>query len=247
MNAAAALAEATLLHDPLAADERLVDEDRFLLFVAPREATVQRLRLDDVERALADVRAAAPGRTTTWEATTVSTPPDVAERLLELGLSEDEARRAAAMVLEGELGPVPGVEVTRVETVDAFKAHVAITHEVFDRLDRLPAEYARIDREGAAQLEDPRFVRYVAHVDGKPAGAATATFAEDGVVLHSGSVLPWARGRGAYRALVAFRAADAAARGTPTVVTRASAMSRPLLRGLGFEELFELRFLVDAP
>jgi hypothetical protein len=247
MTDAAALAEATALHDPLAADERLLGDERFLLFVGPTEATVQRLRLDDVQAALADVREDAGTRSTTWEAATVSAPADVADRLLELGLREDEARRAAAMVLRGELGPVPGMEVRRVGTVEDFKAHVQITHEVFGRLERLPAELDRIDREGAAQLEDASFVRYLAHVEGTPAGAATATFAPEGAILHSGSVLPWARGRGAYRALVAFRTADAVARGTPTVVTRASAMSRPLLRGLGFEELFELRFLVDAP
>jgi hypothetical protein len=247
VNEAARLAEATVLHEPLAADERLVDEERFLLFVGPTEATAQRLRLADVEQALADVREHAAARTTTWEVATVSTPADTAERLLELGLWEDEARRSVAMLLAADLRPVPGVQVTRVESVDDFKAHVGITHEVFGRLDRLPAELARIDREGAEQLEDASFVRYVAHVEGRPAGAATATFAPDGVILHSGSVLPWARGRGAYRALVAFRAADAVDRGTPTVVTRAGVMSRPILRGLGFEELFQLRFLVDEP
>ena len=242
------LAEAPLVHEPLGTGEELVEDARFVLFVGPREATVQRIRLGDgdVEAALAEVRSRAPGRETTWEVATTSTPPDLLERLLALGLREAESRRAAAMVLEGDLGdPPPGIEVTRVEDVEAFKAHVTVTHEVFDRLDRLPAELDRIDREGAAQLADLRFVRYIAWVEGKPAGAATATFTPDGAILHSGSVLPWARGRGAYRALVAFRRAEAVARGTPTVVTRASAMSRPILLGLGFRELAEIRFLVD--
>ena len=243
-----ALAEATLVHEPLAADEVVVEDARFVLFVGPRAATVQRIRLGagDVEAALADVRRRTPGRTATWEVATVSTPPDLAERLLALGLREDEARRSAAMVLEGDLGPMPpGIEVTRVEDVEAFKAHVTVTHEVFGMADLLPEELERIDREGAAQIADERFVRYVAWVDGRPAGAATATFAPGGAILHSGSVLPWARGRGAYRALVAFRQAEAAARGTPILVTRASAMSRPILLGLGFRELAEVRFLVD--
>ena len=245
-----ALAEAPLVHEPLAADEEVVEGTRFVLFVGPRAATVQRIRLgaDDVEPALADVRAKAPGRTTTWEVATVSTPSDLADRLLALGAREDESRRSAAMVLEGDLGPMPpGIEVTRVEDVEAFKAHVTVTHEVFRMLDRLPEELDRIDREGAAQVADERFVRYIAWVDGRPAGAATATFAPGGAILHSGSVLPWARGRGAYRALVAFRQKEAAARGTPTLVTRASAMSRPILLGLGFRELAEIRFLVDRP
>jgi hypothetical protein len=245
-----ALAEAPLVHEPLGAGEELLEDGRFVLFVGPRTATVQRIRLGsgEVEAALADVRARAPGRPTTWEAATVSTPPDLADRLLALGLREDEARRSAAMVLEADPGPLPpGIEVTRVEDVEAFKAHVTVTHEVFGMLDRLPQELEDIDRHGAEKLADARFVRYIAWVEDKPAGAATATFAPDGAILHSGSVLPWARGRGAYRALVAFRRAEASARGTPTVVTRASAMSRPILLGLGFRELAEIRFLVDSP
>jgi hypothetical protein len=243
-----ALAEAPLVYEPLAADEELVEDARFVLFVGPRAATVQRIRLGsgDVEAALADVRARTPGRRTTWEVATVSTPANLAERILALGLREDEGRRSTAMVLERELGPMPpGIEVTRVEDVEAFKAHVGVTHEVFGMLDRLPQELDHIERDGAAKIADERFVRYIAWVEGKPAGAATATFAPGGAILHSGSVLPWARGRGAYRALVAFRQVEAAARGTPTVVTRAGAMSRPILLGLGFRELAEIRFLVD--
>jgi len=38
-----------------------------------------------------------------------------------------------------------------------------------------------------------------------------------------------ARGRGAYRALVAARWADAVERGTPALVTQAGAMSKPML------------------
>jgi hypothetical protein len=245
-----ALAEATLVHEPLAADEEVVEDVRFVLFVGPRAATVQRIRLGphDVEPALVEVRGRTPGRTTTWEVATVSTPPDLAERLDALGLREDESRRSAAMVLDGDLGPMPpGIEVTRVEDVEAFKAHVTVTHEVFGLLDRLPQELEDIERHGAQKLADQRFVRYVAWVEGTPAGAATATFAPGGAILHSGSVLPWARGRGAYRALVAFRQAEAAARGTAAVVTRASAMSRPILLGLGFREVAEIRFLVDSP
>jgi hypothetical protein len=240
------LAEAPALHDPVAADELLVEEGRFVVFVGRHDAVVQRIRLGDVDAAVAEVRALAAGRPATWEVATVSTPDDLGQRLRAHGLREDESRRAAAMVLDGApAAPSPGLAVTRVDDVEAFKAHVTVTHEVFGHEDRLPAELERIDREGAGDVADRRFVRYVAWVDGRPAGAATATFTPGGAILHSGSVLPWARGRGAYRALVEARRVDAAARGAPTVVTRASAMSRPILRRLGFEELFELRFLVD--
>ena len=67
------------------------------------------------------------------------------------------------------------------------------------------------------------------------------------VVLNAGSTLPHARGRGAYRALVAARWADAVGRGTPALITQAGAMSRPILRRLGFRELAEIRVYLDAP
>ena len=54
-----------------------------------------------------------------------------------------------------------------------------------------------------------------------------------------------ARGRGAYRALVAARWADAERAGTPLAVTRAGPMSRPILRRVGFSELAEIHFLED--
>ncbi|MGH3102662.1 MAG: GNAT family N-acetyltransferase, partial [Gaiellaceae bacterium] len=57
--------------------------------------------------------------------------------------------------------------------------------------------------------------------------------------------LPNARGRGAYRALVAARWAAAVARGTPALITQAGAMSRPILNRLGFRELAEIRIFLD--
>ena len=187
-------------------------------------------------------------RTTTWEVATISTPPDLAERLLALGLREDEARRSAAMVLEGELGPRRRGSRSRASRTSRRSRRTSRSRT---RSSGCSTACRRSSSGSTARerrkLADRRFVRYIAWVEGKPAGAATATFAPGGAILHSGSVLPWARGRGAYRALVAFRQAEAAARGTPTVVTRAGAMSRPILLGLGFRELAEIRFLLDRP
>lgn len=138
------------------------------------------------------------------------------------------------------------VQVQRVASVDDFKAHVSVTHAAFDAMERLPAELARIEREGEHDLAEPAFVRYNAVVDGCVVGAATATFSAAGVMIHSGSTLPAFRGRGVYRAMVAQRRRDAVERGTPALVTRAGVMSRPILTSLGFEALGEIRFLVDT-
>jgi hypothetical protein len=66
-----------------------------------------------------------------------------------------------------------------------------------------------------------------------------------GVALMGGTVLPEARGRGVYRALVRARWNYAVARGTPLLVTQAGPMSAPILGRLGFETHGELRLLDD--
>src|SRR5262249_23696765 len=99
---------------------------------------------------------------------------------------------------------------------------------------------ADVDRSGAR-------VRFLAYLDGEPVGQATAAFSEHGVTMHGGAVLPEARGRGAYRALVAARWEEAVARGTPVRVAQAGALSRPLLARLGFREVCTIRVLLDAP
>ena len=54
---------------------------------------------------------------------------------------------------------------------------------------------------------------------------------ERGVFLIAGSVAPWARGRGVYRALVRARWDFAVAQGTPALVTEALAStSYPILQ-----------------
>jgi hypothetical protein len=85
----------------------------------------------------------------------------------------------------------------------------------------------------------------VAYADGEPVARASAAFGERGATLFGGSTLPEARGRGAYRALIAARWQDAVARGTPVLVTQAGPMSRPILGRLGFREVCEIRILVD--
>jgi GNAT superfamily N-acetyltransferase len=58
-------------------------------------------------------------------------------------------------------------------------------------------------------------------------------------------VLPEARGRGVYRALVQARWRAAAARGTPALTVQAGRMSRPICERLGFAFLAPIRVFVD--
>jgi GNAT superfamily N-acetyltransferase len=66
-----------------------------------------------------------------------------------------------------------------------------------------------------------------------------------GVHLAGAGVLPAARGRGVYHALVAARWREGIARGTPALTVQAGDMSRPILEQLGFVAVAETSVLCD--
>ncbi len=242
------LAENANTYTPLGpTDERIVT-DRYVLWMGrgdePGWNVAQRFRLAPGE--LADVRAEihahlrGKGRIAcTWEVGTHATPSDLVEQLLQFGLVDDEPTPlAVGMVLtEPPAEPPPGVEVRQATTGAERLAADRIAAVAFG--GPIPTE------ERPEQEPDPNNVVYLAYVDGEPVARGSAAFSEHGVSLFGGSTLPEARGRGAYRALVAARWHDAVARGTPTLVTQASPMSRPILGRLGFQELCEIRILLD--
>ena len=241
------LAENANTYTPLGpADVRIVN-DRYVLWMGrgdkPGWNVAQRLRLraDEVEEVRAELHEIVRKRGRkglTWEIGTHATPGDLTERLLGLGLVDDEPTPlAVGMVLtEPPAAPPPGIEVRRPETPEERLASETIAAIAFG--EPLPTE-------PPPPRDDPNNVVYLAFVAGKPVARASGSFGEHAVSLFGGSTLPEARGRGAYRALVAARWDDAVARGTPVLVTQASPMSRPILGSLGFREVCEIRILLD--
>jgi GNAT superfamily N-acetyltransferase len=75
--------------------------------------------------------------------------------------------------------------------------------------------------------------------------AGTSAPTPHGLLLYGGATHPRARGRGAYRALIRARWDEAAARGTPALITQGGSMSRPILERLGFERVGEVHILLD--
>lgn len=94
---------------------------------------------------------------------------------------------------------------------------------------------------------------YLAYVDGRPAATGGVSYVADGRVakLWGGSTAPWARGRGAYRAVLDARLSAAAERGCEiALVGGRLSTSAPILRRAGFRrygEEFMLRVPVDPP
>jgi GNAT superfamily N-acetyltransferase len=242
------LAENANTYTPLGpTDERIVT-DRYVLWMGrgdePAWNVAQRFRLraDEVEDARAEIHAHLrdKARTScTWEVGSSATPADLVDRLLALGLVDDEPDpHAVGMVLDRPPAQPPpaGIEVRRARTPDEHLEAARIAAVAFGMPEPEPKPVER----------DPRNVTYIAYLDGRPVARATGSFGDHGVTLFGGATLPEARGRGAYRALVAARWDDAVAHGTPVLVTQAGKMSRPILERLGFRAVCEIRILLDA-
>jgi len=253
------LAEDANTHTPLGPGyERIVDP-RFVLFLGPgldpHWSVAQRFRLEpaDVEPAVRDIRGLLADRgrsSSTWEVGTHATPADLPERLQALGMVPDDEPFAMGMVLTSPpAGPAAsGVTARRVASADEQRGAVRVMQSVFGMapeqaepdLARAAADFAHDGASGDGAM-------FVATVDGATVGAGRATHTPWGVVLNGGSVMPLARGKGAYRALVQARWEVAVERGTPVLVTQAGAMSRRILQRLGFREVTEIRIFLDPP
>lgn len=181
-----------------------------------------------------------------WQLGESCTPADLVERLAALGIVPDEDEPVAiAMVLEAgsAMAEPPGTSARRVASVDELVTARRIQHESFGgKADEVEFEQAEAD----FATEGVNGSTFLASVDGEPVAAGYASYTPLGLLLFGGATLPSARGRGAYRALVAARAHEAAARGTPVLVTHAGRMSRPILERLGFTPVARTNRLLDV-
>ena len=242
------LAENANTYTPLGPNDERIVTNRYVLWMGrggePHWNVAQRFRLQahEIEEVRAEIHGLLRerGRTgCTWEVGSHATPEGLVDRLLALGLVDDDPTALAIGMVLTEApaqGPVD-VEVRRAESDEDQLAADQIAAVAFG---------GPVPTEARPRENDPNNVVYLAYVDGKPVARASGAFGEHGVSLFGGSTLPEARGRGAYRALVAARWEDAVARGTPILVTQAGPMSRPILAQLGFREVCEIRILLDA-
>jgi hypothetical protein len=237
----------------LSADvERYVD-DRVCIVQGTVWAGVSSVRVEphEVEALVEEVRARVPAeKQTTWWLDPDARPSDLHERLLALGFAEPHDRGAVLHALACVAPPPAGpadVEVRRVETFDDHLAAVEVMWETFetpaDRRDQ-QRPHLRTEFEAARAAGVP--VTFLARLGGRPAGVGRSVYSDRGVFLIAGGVLEWARGRGVYKALVRARWDDAAARGTPALVTEAIVdTSYPILTRVGFVDVCTIRRVQD--
>jgi hypothetical protein len=229
--------------------ERVLD-DRYCLFFGPNRTftSVFPVQLPDVPAAVEEVRAAARSRgvpAVTWWVGPEVEPPDLGVTLQSLGLVHEKDPRVAAMVLLEEPRAMgEDVLARRVESVDELREATEVALDAFGSSDEERRAF-RADLEDRWEREGVHTTTFAAYLDGEMVGSARSAYLEGAVLLIGGAVLPPARGRGAYRALVRARWADAVERGSPALIVHAGSMSRPILERLGFQTLCELEVLED--
>jgi GNAT superfamily N-acetyltransferase len=235
---------------PLGPGDERIETDRFTLCMGAgrRWNTVQRQRFhaDEVDDVLSEVRWLLRERgrdRTQWEIGSAAEPPGLVELLLERGLVRDREPYAVALLLTTEPPPgPPDIVARRVETFDEYAAAHAVQAEAFGMPED---EIAESRATLAKRWRDTPNLVHAAWLDGVIVSAGTCAPTPHGLLLYGGATLERARGRGAYRALVGARWDEAAARGTPALMTQGGAMSRPILERLGFKPIGHVHMLLD--
>jgi GNAT superfamily N-acetyltransferase len=243
----AELAEDTAVHLLPRPGFETVERDEFFFEAGRHRATMQRLRLADVDAAVAWARGECVRRSVPrceWWVGWNATPADQARRLTPLGfVPDDEEATLTGMSTDHEPPAAPHIEVRRIETIEQQLAALEVDWDVWslpeaERASRRAYEYERFDPNGTVH-------HFAAYEDERPVGFGRGIDMDAGVALMGGAVLRSARGRGVYRALVHARWRHAVARGTPLLVVQAGHMSAPVLTGLGFRRHGTLELFVD--
>jgi hypothetical protein len=201
-----------------------------------------RLRGDELDDAVAEVAAflATSGtRRASWWLTERSTPGDLEEQLLARGLARSDADYLHAAMVLTRPPPAAAIEARPVATLDEFVEARRVGIAAFGDT----ATPAPTKAELAAEYERDLQPLFAAWVDGRIASVGRAIFTHAGAYLMGGATAEWARGRGAYRAVVRARWDAAVERGTPALAVGAGSMSRPILARLGFEQVLQFRRL----
>ncbi|MFJ4715850.1 GNAT family N-acetyltransferase [Streptomyces sp. NPDC088785] len=173
-----------------------------------------------------------------WKTYAHDRPADLGARLTAAGFVAEERETllvAETAALPLDTAPPEGIRLVPV----TGEAHIALVEAVHARA--FDHESSHIAQQIRRQLaDDPDTVPAVLALHGdEPVSAARLELnpGTDFAGLWGGGTVPEWRGRGIYRAVVAYRARIAAERGYPYLQVDATEYSRPILERLGFEVL----------
>jgi ribosomal protein S18 acetylase RimI-like enzyme len=198
----------------------------------------------DLDTSTADAQIAhelavfgARGRRFEWKHHAYDRPADLPARLIAAGFEpeEEEALMVAEIEsLAAEVTVPEGVRLVPVENPADVDLVVSVHNEVFG------IDHSWLRREMLARLDTPEAGSAVLAMAGdRPVCSARVEFHQGTgfASLWGGGTLPEWRGRGIYRALVAYRARLAAERGYRYLQVDSSPDSQPILGRLGFVRL----------
>jgi GNAT superfamily N-acetyltransferase len=203
-------------------------------------------RLDDVAEAVAWVRRESGLRAldnVRWWVGWRAEPADLVDQLLANGLVWNETPSLVGMTSQAAPPSNPEFEVRELRSVDEALEGFTVDWTVWN----VPEDDREKRRVRLREHFDPDTptTQFAVYLDGRAVGFGRTVDMYGAVALMGGTVLPEARGRGIYRALVRARWDYAVERGTPLLVVQAGPMSAPILARLGFESHGELHLLDD--
>jgi GNAT superfamily N-acetyltransferase len=193
---------------------------------------------------------AGRGTPVEWKLYDYDQPADLAQRLLAAGFVADDEELmlvAETAAIATDVRLPGGVRLDLVTDQAGVEAMMAV-HDLAFAGHPAP----ELGEQLVTQLrEAPELVQVViARAGDEPVGAARAEFIPqtDFAGLWGGGTVPAWRGRGIFRAMVAYRAGLAAARGYRYLQVDALPTSRPILERLGFEPVaFTTPYLWTPP
>jgi GNAT superfamily N-acetyltransferase len=201
---------------------------------APRDTGLRGAALDALITRQRDFFAAR-GESVEWKTYGYDQPPDLPERLRAAGFAAEDQETVLIGVTQEMAGePVlPEGVVLRQVTGEADMRRIAAMQSVVWDED-LTWQADELTASVAAAPD--QVLVWAAEAGGEVVSAARIEFRPGTgfAGLWGGATLPGWRGKGIYRALVARRAQEAAARGFPYLQVDASSDSAPILRRLGF-------------
>ncbi|CAN7445951.1 N-acetyltransferase family protein [Knoellia sp. LjRoot47] len=177
-----------------------------------------------------------------------STPAGLEELVLDAGATTTEDQVCVARAVDGVVPAfAPGVAVTLVQDAAGLDAVITIGSAVFD--NPVPPDRDAWLAEVLDDLDHARSAWVVGWLDGEPVGRASVGFEWQVAPLIGAAVLPHARRRGVYAAMLAARLDLAATTRCHTAITKARrGESLPLLLREGFTPIgHERAHLLDLP
>ena len=229
---------------PLRAGDERIERGRYTRCLTARGATVQRQRFapEELDDVLHEVRSLLRDRgrdETQWEVGSAAVA--LVEPLLARGLVRDSDPFAVAMALTAAPPPPPpGLRARRVQSAEEYLSAFRVQSAAFGGV----ATPQMLDM-ARSEWDAVTVIMHAVWLQDEMVSAGRMAPVEGGFALFGGGTLPRARGRGAYRALIAERWRHAVGEGAPTLVTQAGAMSRPILERLGFAAVGRVEMLRD--